>query len=265
VEATVLLNSPAWIYETHQVPAIFGPWARVLVDLARPEPGEHVLDAACGTGVVARLVAPMVGQSGKTVGLDFDPMMIAIAKELGPDIEWQQGDLQSLSFADEFFDLVICQQGLQFLPNRDAGLQQIYRVLRPGGRMVLSIWTELAKSPGQAALFGALGALLGKDMSQPPPWSLADGKQVLNLVSAAGFVDVETTVSSLRATYPSARRFVEIHIDGTSKLTRQVLAQVPADRKTAFINDVSERLRDYETSTILELPMESRLLVGRKK
>ena len=261
----VSLENPAWIYETHLVPAIFGPWARVLVDLARPKPGEHVLDAACGTGVVARLVAPMVGQSGRTVGLDFDPIMIAMAKSLGPDIEWQQGDLQSLPFTDGLFDLVICQQGLQFLPDRDAGLQQIYRVLRPGGRTVLGIWTELAKSPGQATLFGALGAMLGTDMSQPPAWSLADGKQVLKLVSAAGFVDVETTVTSLQATFPSARRFVDVLIDGSSKLTRQALAQVPTDRKTAFINDVAERLHDYETGTALELPMESRLLVGRKQ
>ena len=169
------------------------------------------------------------------MGLDFDPMIIAVAKSLGPDIEWQEGDLQGLPFADELFDLVICQQGLQFLPDRDAGLKEIYRVIRPGGRMVLGLWTELTKSPGHAVLFGALGALLGVDMAQPPPWSLADGTQVLKLVSAAGFIGVETTVMSSRATFPSARRFVEIMIDGSSRLTRQALARVPAGRRVAFI------------------------------
>ena len=69
-------DSPASIYETQLVAAIFEPLARILIERARPELGEHVLDATCGTGIVARSVAPMVGPSGKTVGLDYDPIMI---------------------------------------------------------------------------------------------------------------------------------------------------------------------------------------------
>jgi SAM-dependent methyltransferase len=257
-------DDPAWIYETNQVRAIFEPWARVLIDRARPQLGERVLDAACGTGVVARLVAPLVGSSGGVVGLDFDPAMIAVATEIAPQIEWRQGDLHSLPFADGEFDLAICQQGLQFLPDRAAGLREMYRVLRPGGRMVLGIWTELAKSPGQAALFGALGTMLGKDMSSPPPWSLADGTQVMQLVSAAGFANLEITTKTLRAPYPSAREFVEIMIAGTSKLTRQALAQIPAERKSAFVDDVAGRLQEFKTETGVELPNESHLLVAYK-
>lgn len=227
-------------------------------------PGERVLDAACGTGVVARLVAPLVRPSGSVAGLDFDPAMVAVARELAPDIDWQQGDLQSLPFADDDFDLAICQQGLQFLPDRAAGLREMFRVLRPGGRMALGIWTELAKSPGQAALFGALGAMLGKDMSAPPPWSLAEATQVTKLVSAAGFTDIEMTTKMLLAPYPSAREFIEIMIAGTSKLTRQALEQIPAERKANFIDSVAGSLRGFETSAGVELPNESRLLVAYK-
>jgi SAM-dependent methyltransferase len=75
-ENTMSDDSPASIYETQLVAAIFEPLARILIERARPELGEHVLDATCGTGIVARLVAPMVGPSGKTVGLDYDPIMI---------------------------------------------------------------------------------------------------------------------------------------------------------------------------------------------
>ena len=88
-------NSPASIYEAQLVPAIFEPLTRILIERARPEPGEHVLDAACGTGIVARLIAPMVGPSGRTVGLDYDPTMIKMARSLAPEIEWRQGDLQT--------------------------------------------------------------------------------------------------------------------------------------------------------------------------
>jgi SAM-dependent methyltransferase len=103
-------DSPASIYETQLVRAIFEPLARILIERARPEPGEHVLDAACGTGIVARFVAPMVGPSGRTVGLDYDPIMIEMAKSLAPGIEWTQGDLQNLPFPDGLYDLVICQE-----------------------------------------------------------------------------------------------------------------------------------------------------------
>lgn len=262
---TTSTNNPAWVYEKNQVKAIFEPWARVLIDLARPQPGERVLDAACGTGVVARLVAPIVGQTGKTVGLDFDPQMIEVAKALGPDTEWRQGDLQSLPFDDAAFHFVICQQGLQFLADRAAGLREIHRVLRPGGRLVLALWTGLAKSPGHAILFRALGVVLAKDMSRPPPWALADGNQVQELISAAGFLDIETKVASLDAAYPSAREFVEIYLAGTSKVTRQALEQIPADRKTAFVDEVVTHLRGYETSNGLQVPIESRLIVAHKR
>jgi ubiquinone/menaquinone biosynthesis C-methylase UbiE len=247
------------------VPAIFGPWARVLIDLASPKPGMHALDAACGTGAVARMMAPAVGSTGRVVGLDFDPAMIAVARELAPDIEWQQGDLQSLPFADESFDVAICQQGLQFLPDRPAGLRQLHRVLRPAGRLVLGIWSDLAKSPGQARLFEALGAVLNKDMSSPPAWSLTDAAEIRTLVASAGFADIEMTQRTLHAPYRSARRFVEIMIGGgTSKLTRQALDQIPTERRAALIAEVADRLREFETGGACALPNESHLVVARK-
>jgi ubiquinone/menaquinone biosynthesis C-methylase UbiE len=258
-------GGPASIYEAQLVSSIFEPLARILIERARPQPGEHVLDAACGTGIVARLVAPMVGPSGRVVGLDYDPIMIEMARSRAPEIEWRQGDLQDLPFPDRFYDLVICQQGLQYLPDPGAGLRQIHRVLRPGGRMVLATWSDLAKSPGHVLLFRALAAAIGPDRARPVAWSLADEAQLLELVAQAGFVSVTTTVITLQTKYRSARAFVEIVLEGSSKVTREELAQIPADRKAAFINEVALLLHDYETSNALTLPMESRLLVGSRR
>jgi SAM-dependent methyltransferase len=257
-------DGPASIYEMQLVTAIFEPLARIVIERARPERGEHVLDAACGTGIVARLVAPLVGPSGRTVGVDYDPIMIEMARSLAPEIEWRQGDLQNLPFPDASYDLVICQQGLQYLPDPGAGLRQIHRVLRPGGRMVLATWSDLAKSPGHVLLFQALEATIGPDRARPVGWSLADEAQLLELVSEAGFVSVTTTIT-LQTRYPSARAFVEIVLEGSSKVTREELAQIPANRKAAFIDEVAMRLRDYETINALTLPMETRVLVGNKQ
>jgi ubiquinone/menaquinone biosynthesis C-methylase UbiE len=95
-------ENPASIYETHLVSAIFEPLARILIERARPQPGEHVLDAACGTGIVARLVAPIVGPSGRTVGLDYDPIMIETARRLAPEIEWHRGICKTLPSQTDF-------------------------------------------------------------------------------------------------------------------------------------------------------------------
>ena len=98
------------------------------------------------------------------MGLDYDPIMIEMARSLAPEIEWRQGDLQNLPFPDALYDLVICQQGLQYLPDCGAGLRQIHRVLRPGA---------LAKSPGHVLLFQALEATIGPDREARPvaKWS----------------------------------------------------------------------------------------------
>lgn len=259
-EAT-LADSPAQMYEKYQVPAIFGPWAQVLIEAALPKQGEYVLDAACGTGIVARTVA---GRVGKVIGIDLDPAMIAAAKEADPKIEWQIADLQELPFENDAFDLVICQQGIQFAPDRLKAMRELHRVLKVGGRAVLGIWSELENSPGQAAVFGAMGAMLGKDMSKPPPFSFAMQQDVLKHVKEAGFSNVKDSVKSLNASYPSARRFTEIMLEGTSKATRQMLDQLPHDRRAALMEEVVERLTPYETGTALEIPNESRIIITIK-
>jgi SAM-dependent methyltransferase len=191
--------------------------------------------------------------------------MLAMAESLEPGLEWRQGDIQSLPFSDQSFDLVICQQGLQFLPDRVAGAREFHRVLGRGGRVVLAIWTGIAKAPGHAALFAALGTRLGTDMTTPPPWSLADEAEVRRLIAAAGFADIELSLRSLRARLPSARKFVEIMLDGSSKATRQALAQLPSSQREEFIADVAARLQRFEVGGELELPMETRLIVARKR
>jgi ubiquinone/menaquinone biosynthesis C-methylase UbiE len=115
-------GNAAEIYERELVPAVFGPWARRVVVLAELEPGVRVLDLACGTGVVARLAADVVGRDGRVAALDLNPGMLRVAAALpqagGAAIEWVEGNAQTLPFADGSFDVVCCQLGLQFFPDR---------------------------------------------------------------------------------------------------------------------------------------------------
>src|SRR5262249_13923549 len=147
-------------YERYLVPAIFGPWAADLLALAAPQPGERVLDLACGTGAVARLTAERVGTAGAVIGLDLNPGMTELARSLpaprGAAVEWRVGTALELPFTNATFDLALCQQGLQFFSDRAAALGETRRVLRSGGRLALSVWRSIDRSPGFAALAEAL-------------------------------------------------------------------------------------------------------------
>ena len=139
------------VYERDLVPAVFGPWARLVVDLADLQSGDRVLDVACGTGVVTRVAAEKVGERGAVVAADLNPGMLALAGSLpaprGATVEWRQADAGALPFADQAFDVVLCQLGLQFFTDRAIALREMYRVLRPGGDVVVMVWRPIERSP----------------------------------------------------------------------------------------------------------------------
>src|ERR1700722_8583613 len=124
------------VYERELVPAVFRPWAPILVDLAHPRPGERVVDVACGTGVVARIVAARVGPKGTVVGVDLNPGMLSVARSAvstdpraSAPVQWQEASADKLPFPDGSFDIVYCQLGLQFFVDRAAALCEMRRVL----------------------------------------------------------------------------------------------------------------------------------------
>ena len=127
-------GNAAEIYEKHLVPAIFAYWPPALLSLVSPKPGERVLDIACGTGTVARLAAERVGPKGRVVGLDISAGMLTVARSIpspAGQIEWKEADAQLTPFPDGSFDVVTCQLGLQFIPDRAKALREMRRVLIP--------------------------------------------------------------------------------------------------------------------------------------
>lgn len=144
-------ENPDELYERYLAPAKFGPWAADLVALGDPRPGERVLDAACGTGIVARLAVPKVGPTGKVVGLDLNAGRLAVAKSLSSvsetNIEWREGDVGALPFSNAEFDLICCQQGFQFFPDKFAASRETFRVLVSGGRLAINAAAPLSTSP----------------------------------------------------------------------------------------------------------------------
>jgi ubiquinone/menaquinone biosynthesis C-methylase UbiE len=179
-------------YERYLVPSIFAPWADDLVEVAELDPGHRVLDIACGTGIVARTAARRLGSAGRVVGLDLSPPMLAVARVAaaaeGVTIEWREGSALQLPSADREFDVVFCQQGLQFFPDRPAALREMRRVLAPSGRIVLSVWRPIEQSPGFAVLAQALTTHISPEagtLMTCGPFGLSSTEELRRLITAA--------------------------------------------------------------------------------
>lgn len=190
-------------YERYQVPSVFGPLARLLLRSVSLHPGQRILDVACGTGIVAREAAPLLGPDGLVVGIDLNAGMLDIARRHAPSgsarVEWQQGDAAALPLPDTDFDVVLCQQGLQFFPDKALALREMRRVLRPGGLVALNVWCGIEHSPCHAAIAAALHRHASAEVAQrfQAPFAFGDPSTLAQAMLGAGFQRVEVRVEIL--------------------------------------------------------------------
>jgi ubiquinone/menaquinone biosynthesis C-methylase UbiE len=200
------------IYEDVLVPRLFTPWARMLLDRLHLQPGEAVLDVACGPGSVARLAAIAVGGGGRVTGVDLSPAMLAIAqaKPVIPDaapIDYHEAPADRLPVADADFDVVVCQQGLQFFSNRTTALAEMRRALRARGRVGIAVWAKIEQAPPFAALECAIREVAGDELAERyrgGPWGMPDADQLRALLEESGFDDVRVTRDALPLSFESA-------------------------------------------------------------
>lgn len=240
------MSNPAESYESYMVPTLFAPWASHLVQSANPQPGERVLDLACGTGIVARHVAPRLGAKGAVTGLDLNPHMLAVARAAaerqGRAVEWREGRAEQLPFPDGSFDLVLCQFALMFFADRPAALAESHRVLKNGGRLGLNVWQSLDRHPFYQILHNVIQQRLGMSALQDI-FALGEADQLRTLLAGAGFQRVEIEPVSLTARFPNPAGFLagEIDVDtaaipsmqGLDDQARQaIIAAISEDMKT---------------------------------
>lgn len=208
-------TNPAELYEHFFGPPLFVPWASLLVDRADPRPGERILDLACGTGIVARRVAEVAGPGVALAGVDRSPDMLAVARRLpvpgGVPVDWREGDATALDLPDDSFDVVVCQQGLQFFQDRAAAAGEMRRVLAAGGRAVLATWCGLDHHELLAASTNAVARHLEVTAAElDTPFSFGDARALEHLLRAAGFARVDVDVHTMDAHFPSADDFIRM-------------------------------------------------------
>jgi len=256
-------NDPAETYERYFVPAMFVPWAEILLRHAAPRAGERVLDVGCGTGIVARRAAPLLGPRGRLVALDANAAMLAVARGLPPTsgaaIEWTEGSAQKLPFEDAALDLVLCQHALQFFPDRAGAVREMRRVLAPGGRAVVMVLQALERHPVFEALIGSVARHLELPVGAVAiPFALSDAAELRELFEGAGFERVGIVPESAVARFPDPQRFVPLTV-ASSAAAVPAFAEMGAPERSVLLesvrNEIAPVVESSRDGDVIVVPM----------
>lgn len=211
-----LTSSAAEVYDEFFLPALFGAWPPRLIAAAQLGPGMRVVDVACGTGVLTIEAANAVRPGGTAVGLDPNPGMLAVARRKAPEIDWRQAPAEALPFDAAAFDAVLSQFGLMFFQDRRAAIREMWRVLRPGGRLAIAVWDSLENAPGYAAVTSLLARLFGEETAQllRAPYALGDTRLLEDLLAASGVQEPQVLRVAGEARFPSIRSWIHTDVRG---------------------------------------------------
>jgi SAM-dependent methyltransferase len=198
------------------------------------------------------------GPAGQVTGCDLSPAMLEIAAGKpavsdGSSIAYHEAPADRMPVADDEFDVVTCQQGLQFMPDRPAALAEMRRALRPGGRLGVAVWMEIERCPPMRAVGDAVEAIVGVELAQRfrgGPWGFPDGGQLGALIEQAGFQEVRVS-----------QRALPVRFEGGPEQLLSTLAPTPlatdidglsAEQRRGLLHSVAEALGDGPIVSQLE-------------
>lgn len=263
-----LLEEEAKRYEKIRVAAILGPVAQALVESAGIRPGNIVIDIGCGTGPAARAAAGYANESGRVIGVDINPAMLAVADAArdvpGAPVEWHQQNAEALSFNNETFDVALCSHSLPFMADPERVLAEAYRVLKPGGRIAVSAWCSVRDNPYFDALIEAQKEHIGESTAEElrKAFLFSERHVIGEMLTAAGFHVQEDDTRRINLNLPPMDEFVPRYMSATTAAEGFASAAVEAQQAAASV--VAERLAGYQADIGLRLPFCFHIVIGVK-
>jgi ubiquinone/menaquinone biosynthesis C-methylase UbiE len=261
---TVFAGSIPAIYDRYMVPLVFAPYARLVAERAAELRPRRILETAAGTGVVTEELHRALPEA-EIVATDLNaPMLEQAARRISAaNVQFKPADAQALPFDDKLFDLVVCQFGLMFVPDKVRANSEARRVLRDGGRYLLVIWDRIEHNLATMAAGHAVAELFPMDavrFYERIPFRYHDVGQIEQDLLAAGFTDIEYETVELHSRAASARDAAIGLVQGTP-VRSDIEAIDPA--KLGPATDAAEQaLRRYEGRDGFEAPMSARLVTA---
>ncbi|MDB5693385.1 MAG: SAM-dependent methyltransferase [Alphaproteobacteria bacterium] len=192
------------LYDLHLRPMLFEPYAEDMAARAAATGARSILETAAGTGVVTAALAALLPDA-ELIATDLNqPMLdVAAARIASPRVRFRQADALALPFAGGTFDLLVCQFGLMFFPDRVAAFREARRVLRPGGVLLFSTWNRIEDNPVTRIAAAAVAALFPErppDFFERVPFGYHDKARIAAELREAGFAapDIETVAKRSR-------------------------------------------------------------------
>ena len=208
-------------YDTFMVPMIFGDFAIDLANRAVRTNPKRLLETAAGSGVVTRALAPRLGADARYSVTDLNPPMLARAQAMQPAddrLDWQVANALDLPFDDGTFDVLLCQFGVMFFPDRVAGYSEARRVLKPGGEFLFNVWDRIETNDFANVVTQSLARVFPGD---PPmflkrtPHGYYDVDLIRTELEQAGFSDISIETRTEISPAASARIPAQAYCQGT--------------------------------------------------
>jgi ubiquinone/menaquinone biosynthesis C-methylase UbiE len=241
------------MYERWLVGPLFRPWAETTLEEVSLSPGDRLLDIACGTGIVARVARERLGEAGHVVGVDVSADMLAVARAVDASIDWRQGDAAALPLRDqEQFDVVACQQGLQFFPDKPAAAAQMRRALAKGGRLAVDTWRSDHEIPFFRELRRVAEGHLGAVPDQRYAFGYAAALEAL--LQAAGFHEVRVRTISRTIRFEDGTPFLRMNAMALVGMSAAGRTMSDEERKRVLetiVSDSAPVLRSYSDGSKL--------------
>ncbi len=231
-----------------------GDIAVALLDAARLAPGQRVLDLASGPGLLTRAAAARIGDAGLAIASDISQGQLRCCPELHRVV----ADGEALPFASASVDRVLCGLGLMFFPDEDAALGEMLRVLRPGGRIALSVWGEAADVPLIECALSCMRRLLPPPkVARPSIFRCGDPQWLQRRLASADFHQIEIRPLEFSVTFADAASYWQGFLDIAGG-ANESLSRLPAEKLQALAKGVAEELAPHVcpegyrlTSTVL--------------
>ena len=262
----VFAGSIPAIYDRYMVPLIFAPYARLVAERAAELQPHRILETAAGTGVVTDALHRALPDA-KIVATDLNaPMLEQAARRLdAPNVEFRPADAQSLPFESDSFDLVVCQFGLMFVPDKVRANSEARRVLREGGRYLLVIWDRIEHNLATMTAGRAVAGLFPIEAArfyERVPFRYHDVGLIEQDLLAAGFTDIEYETVELRSQAASADDAAIALVQGTPM--RSDIEQIDPAMLGRATDAAAQALREYEGPDGFDAPMSARLVTAIK-